>query len=179
MNLLAIDLGTHTGYCYNDGNDFYCGTWNLMTPREIALQRLARIDRRNDARITALFGAIQLIRSQHKFDAVIFEDVQFSTYTMQTQLWASLRAALWLACRDVFTDCVPTGTLKKFAGHGAANKETMGLFLCRADRRFCRIGKTNPKFFFRLTEDQLQPVDDNAVDAVWLWKWGQQNLGRR
>lgn len=178
MNLLALDLGTKTGYCYNDGSDFYCGTWTLMTPREVALQRLARIDRRNDARVTGLFGAIQLIRTQHKFDAILFEDVMFSTYTLQTQLWASLRAALWLACRDVFIDCVPTGTLKKFAGHGSASKEMMGLFLCKHDTRFCRIGQSNPKIFWRKTEEQVVPIDDNAVDAVWIWRWGQQNLGR-
>jgi hypothetical protein len=186
MNILALDLGTNTGFAYNDGDRFVCGTWLLASDKELRAQKKVRGDRTTDCRVRALFHQLRKMYIGCNFDWVVFEDVQFSSSTMQTQLWSSLRAAVWLAAapdswamHPPVIECVPTGTLKKFAGHGSATKEMMGLFLCRADNRFCRIGKINPKFFFRKSEDQLQPVDDNAIDAVWLHRWAQHNLSRK
>jgi len=180
MNVLALDLGTKTGYAYNNDGYFECGTWLLATPSELREQKKYRGDRRLDRRVTKLFERVKSISEQIPLDTIIFEDVQFSSTTYQTQLWASLRAVVWLACPpNVGCECVPVGTLKKFAGHGGATKEMMGLFLCRANTRFCRIGKSNPKFFFRKSEEQVQPVDDNAIDAVWLHRWAQHNLSRK
>lgn len=183
MNFLTLDLGTHTGYAYNNGPSFFCGTWDLATPREITEQRKQRGDRRGDCRVYRLTQNIRELLNTFSFDYLVFEDVQFSSSTMQTQLWSSLRTAVWLADATpnsgLRIDCVPTGTLKKFAGHGGASKEQMGLFLCRVDNRFCRIGKVNPKFFFRQSEEQLKPVDDNAIDAVWIHRWAKHNLSRR
>jgi Holliday junction resolvasome RuvABC endonuclease subunit len=182
MNTLALDLGTHTGYSYNDGDDFYCGTWKLATPAQIKEQRKKRLDRRGDCRIHGLYGAISMVLKTHRINAVVFEDVQFSSSTMQTQLWASLRAAVWLASAGIFVECVPVGTLKKFAGHGAASKEQMGTFLTQRDNRF--FLDRERKVYFRnfgregLTSYPWTPIDDNAVDAVWLWHWAKANLGR-
>lgn len=186
MNILALDLGTNTGYAYNNGSVFYCGTWELATEKELREQRAKRGDRRGDCRVIALWNRLRAMYIGCNFDFVVFEDVQFSSSTMQTQLWSSFRAAVWLAAQpDSWAmehptiECVPTGTLKKFAGHGSATKEMMGRFLCGADNRFARIGASNPKFFYRKTEDQIQEIDDNAVDAVWLHRWARTNLSRK
>jgi hypothetical protein len=59
-------------------------------------------------------------------------------------------------------ECVPTGTLKKFAtGHGGATKEMMEVHLKRKHPGCWRSG-----------------LDDNGVDALWLWQWARQNLSR-
>lgn len=180
MNILALDLGTHTGYAYNHGSNFFCGTWDLATPREVRDQRRCRGDRRGDLRVFRLTQHIRELLNAYPFDFIVFEDVQFSSSTMQTQLWASLRTAVWLADNvpnsETVIDCVPVGTLKKFAGHGGASKEDMAAFLMKTDTRFCRIGKLNPKFFFRASEENLKPIDDNSIDAVWIWKWAKRNL---
>jgi hypothetical protein len=59
-------------------------------------------------------------------------------------------------------DCVPVATLKKFAtGHGGATKEMMATSL----------QKKLPGLF-------EQKLDDNAIDAVWLFKWAETFLTR-
>lgn len=171
MNILALDLGTKTGYAYNYGAEFRCGTWELASPREITAQRKLRFDRRLDRRIPELWKRVHQFTDN--IDVVVFEDVQFSSSTMQTQLWSSLRAAVWLS-QAKRIDCVPTGTLKKFAGHGGAKKEAMAKFLCRSDSRFERLG--DQVWFWG--NCARVAIDDNAVDAVWIWKWTQATLSR-
>jgi Holliday junction resolvasome RuvABC endonuclease subunit len=178
VNTLALDLGTKTGFAFNEGTDFYCGTWTLARAKEITAQHKTRMDRRSDIRVQRLFNIVRYHLDTHRIDAILFEDVLFSSSRMQTQLWSSLRTAVWLVAHASgisSIECVPTGTLKKFAGHGGATKEMMGKFLCARDTRFCRVGERNPKFFFRKGE-ALQEIDDNAIDAVWLHRWAQQNL---
>jgi hypothetical protein len=184
MNVLALDLASKTGYAFNEGTTFRCGTWELASRATLSEQKKTRGDRRQDIRVVNLWGQLRKLYHEIRFDYVVFEDVQFSSSTLQTQLWASLRAAVWLSefggppeYAPKF-ECVDVKTLKKFAGHGGATKEMMAAFLLRSDTRFCRIGKLNPKFFFRRNIDNLQEIDDNAVDAVWLWKWADVNLNK-
>lgn len=182
MNTLALDLGSHCGYAYNIGDSFFCGTWDLATPKEITEQGKQRGDRRGDIRVYRLLQNIRELLRNYSFDYLVFEDVLFSSSRMQTQLWASFRTAVWLADdtpnSEMRIDCVPVTTLKRFAGHGAADKNMMARFLCKADNRFVYIGKINPKLFFRQSMDQLKPIDDNCVDAVWIHRWAKHNLSR-
>jgi hypothetical protein len=95
---------------------------------------------------------------------VVFEDVQFTTYTQQTQLWSLFRAAVWLALPPASTiyECVPVATLKKFAtGHDGADKAGMAKYL-----------------FLRYPEYKGYGLDDNAIDAIWIYKWAKENLSR-
>lgn len=105
----------------------------------------------------------EYVRSfESKVDLVVFEDVQFQSSTMQTQLWASWRTAVWLAFPKTLIDCVPVGTLKKFAtSNGGATKEQMSAALKRQ-----HPGRWNAN------------LDDNTIDAIWLWLWAQKNLSR-
>lgn len=163
MNILGLDLGTYTGYAWNHAEHFECGTWTLGTDKEIKAWGKDRSRRRCDPRITRLYANLVILQDKHQFDRVVFEDVQFSSSTYQTQLWSSFRTAVWLGIPSGIIECVPTGTLKKFAtGHGGATKEMMAAALSRK----------HPEI--HLTEN----ATDDTVDAIWLWQWAKINLGR-
>src|SRR6266850_854711 len=92
--LLALDIGTKTGYAINDeSGNVTAGTWTLSTAFDITRNGNIRMDRRCDPRITLLFDTLQGINA----DVVVFEDVQFASYTQQVQLWSSFRGAIWCA----------------------------------------------------------------------------------
>ena len=163
MNILALDLGTHTGFCHTTplGGGFFAGTWNLATKKEIALWGRDRTARRKDPRIRRLFEKVFDVNPQP--GVVVFEDVQFQTYTYQTQLWSSLRAAMWLAAPEkTIFEAVPVGTLKKFAtGYDKADKDLMAKYL-----------------YQQFPEYRNFQLDDNGVDAIWLYKWAEKMLSR-
>jgi hypothetical protein len=106
-----------------------------------------------------------LLKSLPKPDLVIIEDVCFSTYTLQTQLWSSFRAAVWLTFgQSCVLECVPVTTLKRFAsGSGAADKFAM--------EKALKIHHSE------LWKEEYAGKDD-TIDAIWLWLWSQQNLSR-
>jgi hypothetical protein len=171
MRILGLDLATHTGYAYNDANNIlHCGTWSLSIEKS---ERKQRLNRRNDPRITQLYQHVQVLHALHKFDVVIFEDVQFSSYTLQCQLWSSLRAAAWLGATTArLFEAVPVGKLKLFAAkHGGATKEMMCRALYRSDPRFYKHPENPEMVLYNGRE-----IDDNGVDAVWLWKWAQEKI---
>jgi hypothetical protein len=183
MNILALDLGTATGWAHNFGDDFRCGTYRLISDKERKAAKAERMDRRNDARVKRLFDFVTTWKGL--VDAVVFEDVEFGQYRLQMQLWSSLRAAVWLAFPNTNIECVPVQTLKKFACHGNANKTAMARALVASypkEYRFETRGKKqlvaslNPA---QIGLASLSPViDDNAIDAIWLHKWAQKNLSR-
>jgi len=158
MNILALDLGTNAGFAHTEGE---LGTWKLATTKEIALWGKNRMRRRLDPRVPRFVKHVKRLACIS--DVVVFEDVQFSSSTCQTQLWGSFRGALWWTCHEmnVMLECVPTGTLKLFAaGHGAATKEMM----------IAAANRAEPGKFIGL--------DDNAVDAYWILKWAEKSLSR-
>jgi hypothetical protein len=165
MNVLALDLGSCTGYAYGAlGTGLYpfevnSKTW--ATDQELKNARARRLDRRGDIRVVRFFDWLCEFKDSNEIDAVIFEDVEFSNSRMQCQLWSSFRAAAWLAFPKVLIEAVSVKTLKSFAGHGSADKDRMLRFL----------QEQHPALAIRCG-------DDNAVDAAWLWLWAQHNLGR-
>lgn len=178
MRILALDLASNCGFAYNSGTEYHCGTWQLATEQELKAARKQRLNRRLDPRVIALFRLVQKYQSGHAFDVITFEDVQFSSSTLQTQLWASLRAAIWCGgCygRQPLFDAVPVATLKKFAtGHGNATKEMMIAALIKTDpEHFSKHADPTRAWF-----DKTQEIDDNACDAVWLWKRTNQLFNR-
>lgn len=173
MNLLALDLGTKTGYAATNGpTSFACGTWILAKKEEITAARKLRMDRRCDPRFLTLLWKLKLLHSAIPLDYILFEDVQFSSTTMQTQLWTAFRSAVW--CMTEFgiqVDCVPVGTLKKFAtGNGGATKEMMARRLVQTAMRF-RMEKNEV-----IDTSTGEVIDDNAVDAIYLYRWGLEHL---
>lgn len=159
MNILGLDLGTNTGYCYNVFDTITLGTWKLATDAEIARWGKTRQRRTEDPRIGRLCKHVDALGI---FDVVIFEDVEFASSTFQVQLWSSLRAAVWLCAKKTAIQCIPVGTLKKFAtGDGSAKKEKMHKFFQRE----------------KLHGVNLETVlTDDSIDAYFLHKWAKQHI---
>lgn len=154
MRILALDLGTKTGWALAETHEPFrqwcptitSGTWVLATPKEVKELRAKDLDRCCDFRASRLLFRIKELG---EVDLMLFEDVQFSTTTLQTQMWGSLRAMVWLCSGDTQVVAVPVATLKKFAtGKGNADKEAMA----RAAS---------------LAGGPLE-ADDNEIDAWWL-----------
>lgn len=161
MRILALDLGTKTGVAWNFGLWPGAATEILATAAEVKQWGKTRMTRRCDPRIERLYRFV--LATTTTAELVVFEDVEFSTYTKQTQLWASFRTAVWLASltRGFVLECVPATTLKKFAtGSGSADKAAMKRAL------FTQFPQTRPG------------LDDNAIDAMWILKWAEKNLSR-
>lgn len=173
MKILALDLGTKTGWA--SGKECVCdiGTWTLASPKQITEAGKTRMSRRLDPRIPALYQRLEDMSP----DYIVFEDVQFSSTTMQTQLWASLRAVVWLyaAHKGIGIECVSVSTLKKFAtGHGGATKNMMAASL---SRKYPNQFYLDPSGHLRHCNRGLElSLDDNAVDAAHLLFWAIQTL---
>lgn len=170
--VVAFDLGTKTGVAIRwDGELVHASTTCLASAKE--LREAKKIDESLRAHDPRAHAAHDLVRGWIEYHdrlnaeapagspvfgcALAWEDVQFSTSTAQTQLWASLRTALWLAARTATRwtrHPIPVGTLKKFAtGAGNADKEEMAAALLE-------------KYPGEMSLPRL--LDDNAVDAIWL-----------
>ncbi len=171
MNILALDLGTKTGYAYFGSHATWdCGTWRLADPGQVTIARREGWDRKCDPRFATLCFHIESMIENHDIGAVVFEDVLFSQTTLQTQLWSTFRAAIWAVKRshNFEIDCLNTATLKKVStGHGAATKKMMAAHLMKKypDYFFKRDKPTENCF---LQKKNGEPVDDNAVDARHL-----------
>jgi len=167
MRTLALDLGTRTGWALHSQADdmdnspiFESGTWVLATPKEITTQAKADKSRCCDVRFQRLQDYITALGF---VDEIVFEDVEFSTYTYQTQLWAGFRTVVSLRylrqCPKI--TAVPVGTLKKFAtGRGNADKKAMAIALDRALPYF---------------KTRSPAPDDNEVDAIHLLRYALWN----
>jgi hypothetical protein len=172
MRILALDLGTKTGWALADDDLISSGTWVLATRGEIAKQAKEGKDRCCDRRFKLLQA---LIRDQFPLGAIYFEDVEFSTFTYQTQLWAGFRTVVSLMYpnRVPKVVAVPVGTLKKFAtGKGNASKEMMAQSLQRYD---------SGRFILSLTATDSagkwgKRMDDNEVDALHLLRYAIRDL---
>lgn len=177
MNLLALDLGTKTGWALSRNGAVTAGTWVLATPKEITKAKKLRLDRRGDPRFFALLHHLNaaLFSSDSpapRLDFVVFEDVEFAKSRMQAHLWASWRAAVWgtFGLKGVPIDCLATGKLKLFAtGSGGADKDRMARALTLDPRYALDKGGIRDT----LTGDLL---DDNAVDALHLLHWAMKTF---
>lgn len=171
MRILALDIANKTGFAHNCGGVLCAGTITLGTPEEVKEWGKRRMTRRQDPRFCRL---VNIIVQFGVVDAIVFEDVQFVKTQIQGQLWATLRSAIWATqCGEcsALIECVPVQTLKLYAtGKGGAGKAQMCAALARADKRFSAKGETV------LDNETGLWLDDNAVDAIWLWKWAQEHL---
>lgn len=166
MRILALDLGTKTGFCFGENEIGDCGTWTLSKPKEVTEWRKCRLDRRWDPRIFRLANHLSTFQRP---DLVVFEDVEFQSALKQVQLWSSLRSVAWLAFIHARYECVPVKTLKKFAtGHGGATKEMMRAALFKQHSAFYNASIVKGKSSW----------DDNAIDAIWVFLWAKHNLSR-
>lgn len=167
MSVLALDLGTKTGYAFTSGGRIDSGTWQLTTPAKGRSKDADYDDRDMDPRFAELWTKLSSVFNHCAYRKsplthIFFEDVEFLSYQKQAQLWGGFRAVVMafasLCTPSLLTRGVAVGTLKKFAtGSGAAKKEHMKMALQRQ-------GKWNPK------------MDDNCVDAVHLLNFAIREL---
>lgn len=159
MRILALDLGTSTGWAICDGEDIKIGTWRLASDKEVRDWGKVRLTRRNDPRVKRLCHHISGLGI---FDVIIYEDVQFLTTQLASQMWAGLRSSVWLCGIAEHFDCLPVSALKKHAtGNGAATKDAMAACL-----------KRDRPDLYKLCDSE------DAVDATHLLLWGIKNLTR-
>jgi crossover junction endodeoxyribonuclease RuvC len=154
MRILAIDLGTKTGWALWEDGVTTSGTWVLAKAKEITELRAKDLDRCCDFRASRLRQHILSVNPNW----IYFEDVQFATSLLQVQLWSSLRAMVWLSANETArVKAVDVGTLKKFAtGKGNADKPHM--LEAAILKGFKSIG-----------------ADDNEVDAWHLLQYALKN----
>jgi len=163
---LPVDLGTHTGWALMEGDQIVdSGTELLASDEELQRQRENGTERTSDLRFGRFldFLARKLACGVNR---IVFEDVLFAGSQAQTQLWSSLRAAIWLAGRDqrVKICCVATASLKRFAtGNGCAKKPEMAQALAAARPDQYRLDPQTG-----LLWHNSKTIDDNEVDAIWL-----------
>jgi hypothetical protein len=161
---LTLDLGTATGFAVGvQGTGAgtlmetaICGTWELMTEKEVREQRVRGLERLGDARYYRLRDLVLKQCVESNVARIVFEDVHFCKSPLQAQLWVSLRTALW-EVRDrlgVELRAVPVPTLKTFAcAKPHADKTEM------ASALQAKAQKAGVKF---------SSGDDNEIDARWL-----------
>jgi hypothetical protein len=123
LKILALDLGTKTGWALLKNGAVSSGTWLLANEKELRSQKKANLDRCCDMRPSQLQARVIQVGD---VDWIYFEDVQFLSSQLQAQLWASLRCIVTLFYPKIKLRAVPVGTLKKFAtGKGNADKAAM------------------------------------------------------
>lgn len=160
MKLLALDLGTSTGVAHNLGGQLVATTHTWATKGEVTKWGKERATRRRDPRIPRFY---EFLCSLPRPDVVVFEDVEFAKYRKQAQMWPALRSAVWLAFSSQTTiECIGVTKLKLFAtGSGSADKDLMKKHLLAQHPEWRGVA-----------------LDDNAVDALWLFYWGQHAFAR-
>lgn len=158
MNVLALDLGNHTGWAYNRGDEFFAGAWTLATAKEIKTWGKTRLTRRNDPRVKRLCDKVGALG---QFDVLVYEDLEFCSYRLQMQLWSAFRSAVWLCGIASHFECLNVKTLKAFAFSGSASKASMSDALKAYHPELWRA-----------------EYGDDAIDAIWLHCWAKINLTR-
>jgi len=169
MNILALDLGTNTGWARGNSKGlFQTETWKLAADKSLRDAKKFRMDRKLDIRVSCLVDNLVSLHKAEKIDLLVWEDIRFGKSLAQVQLWSSFRGAVWMFAHihGIQTDCLETGKLKKFAtGSGGALKPQMAAALVQQDSRF-RLD--NGAVRDTLTDELLT---DDAVDAIHLFRW--------
>jgi len=112
-------------------------------------------------RFVSLSEHIRDAVNQYSVESIVFEDVLFLSSQAQSQLWSSLRAAVWAS--GLAHGCVHTGVLKKYAtGKGNADKAQMMAALAALSHPWGRVAQ-----------------DDNEADALWVLRWFYEEAGTK
>lgn len=181
MIRLALDLGQHLGWAAMVGDQRMGGTWELTTDKQRKEAAAQGLDRRCDPRFGRMLDRLMEFRGNFGCpDQIIFEDVQFSEYTLQTQLWSSFRAAIWAfqwLRPNVDVQCLDTSRLKVWgAHHGGATKLMMGAWLVKKHPNFWVKNPNPTENCFVRERFTGARVDDNQVDAQHLLDYSIHNF---
>ena len=151
MRILALDLGTKTGWALYDNGVLTSGTWTLASDKQIATFRSTPFY--CDSRAMQLRVHIESFHPAP--DYIFYEDVLFAKTRVQAQLWGGFRAIVSLFCPPSKLRGVAIQIIKKFGtGSGAATKEMM-------------IAALPP---------EVRTTDDNQADAYHLLRFAMKEL---
>jgi len=151
MNILALDLGTTTGWAIISDGHKTSGTENYNTDRfSGGGMRYLRFKK----------WLTEAKSNAEGFDAVFYEEIrkhhrigQMSTPTTAIQVYGGFLAILtsWCEQHDIPYQGVPVGTIKRFAtGKGNAGK---------------------PEMIAAAKALGFNPEDDNEADAIHILEW--------
>lgn len=145
--ILALDLGTRTGYAYDDLIGFESGWVDFKTKRmESPGMRYVRFKQWLESHTPAP-------------KVIVFEEVRRHAGTTAAHVYGGFLAHLTAFCAEEGVEYVgvPVGTIKKFAtGKGNASKEMMIFAAQTAGRDI---------------------TDDNEADAYWILMYAKKELG--
>lgn len=139
--LLALDLGTTTGFCVGQVGALVSGTANFKPSRYDG----------GGMRFVKFRKWLNELKAAYPIDGVVFEEVRRHAGTDAAHVYGGLLATLTALCEEqgLPYEGVPVGEIKKsFCGKGNADKQAM---IAEAVRR------------------GFAPVDDNEADAIALW----------
>lgn len=140
MTVLALDLGTTTGWAFGNRGIFLSGAWNLKGGRfEGGGMRFLRFK-----------GFLDDMLKNGKVSKLVYEEVRRHAGTDAAHVYGGLQGVVtsWAEENGIPYEAVPVGSIKKFwTGKGNANKEAM---VAECKRR------------------SIDVSDDNEADAVAL-----------
>ena len=148
--ILALDLGTKTGWAYYNGENIISGWWDLS------------LQRGDSQGMCFLYLESKLdifLLTRSKPDIVIFERAHHrGGAATQKAIGFATRVLAWCAQNGIEHTDIHSGTLKKYAtGSGRADKNKM---IELAEKKW---------------EDQEIETDDQA-DALWILDWGMEKF---
>jgi Holliday junction resolvasome RuvABC endonuclease subunit len=154
MRILALDLGTTTGWAYSETPSPYNRGKFFLAPsrHEDAGMRWIKLKNCLNVFINA--------------ELVVYEEVSFTQRGSAAIVYGGLVATLQAWCKEhnIHYTGVPVGTIKKHAtGKGNAGKQAM-------------IDAANKKFTF--LQEPLGEKDHDIADALWLLDWAIQEYGK-
>lgn len=141
--ILALDLGTSTGFAIGSKEHMVSGTWNLKPGRYDG----------GGMRFVKMRANLEDIRRAYGVTQVYFEEVRRHQGVDASHVYGGLMATLqaWCEEREIPYAGVPVGTIKRnWTGSGNASKDAM---IAEAVRR------------------GFEPADDNEADAIALFDW--------
>ena len=116
--ILALDLGTTTGWAYGRAGVLVSGVWNLKGSRfEGGGMRFLRFQ-----------GLLDELHKSSPVGRIGYEEVRRHAGTDAAHVYGGLQGVLtaWAEDQGIPYEGVPVGTIKKFwTGKGNANKEVM------------------------------------------------------
>lgn len=139
--LLALDLGTKTGYCVGTEDAHFSGTFNLKQDRFSG----------GGMRFVNFRKKLNEMREAYPLSRVVFEEVRRHLGTDAAHVYGGLMALLteWCETHEIPYEGVPVGEIKKFwTGKGNAPKSDM---------------------IAECAERGYVVIDDNEADAIALF----------
>jgi Holliday junction resolvasome RuvABC endonuclease subunit len=143
MTILALDLGTTTGFAFRQDGRTVWGTWSFK-PGQFEGGGMRYLRFQNE---------LNKLNPIHTLEAVYFEEVRAHKGTAAAHVYGGLMATLtaWCEANGVPYMGVPVGTIKRHAtGKGNAKK---------------------PETIAAMQAKGFTPQNDNEADALALLDW--------